>query len=125
MVTERELEADIIEILACLGKTDQKIPDTHKGKSEMLSALKKELKANEEAEAKAKEEAEAKANEEVEAKANEEVEAPSGYFVKPGVSVTSKKGLREPGDEIKVEWIGGGKQALDALVKSGHVEYRK
>lgn len=47
------------------------------------------------------------------------------YSVKVGKSVTSKKGVIGEGEEIKAEYLGGGQNALDALVKSGHVAKNK
>ena len=44
------------------------------------------------------------------------------YSIKAGKSVTSKKGVLAPGDEVKAEYLGGGQKSLDALVKSGHVD---
>lgn len=45
------------------------------------------------------------------------------FYVAPGKSLTSKKGILS-GDneaEVKAEYFAGGKEALDAFVKSGHV----
>lgn len=45
------------------------------------------------------------------------------YYVAPGKSLTSKKGILsgDTSDEVKAEYLGGGKDALAAFVKSGHV----
>jgi hypothetical protein len=43
------------------------------------------------------------------------------YIVELGKSVTSKKGIRDQGQEIKPEWLGGGNDALLALIESGYV----
>lgn len=45
------------------------------------------------------------------------------FYVAPGKSLTSRKGILsgDTEDEVKAEYLGGGKQALDAFVKSGHV----
>ena len=53
----------------------------------------------------------------------------TGYYVKPGKSLTSKRGIlaTERGAkikdcvEIKPDDLAGGQKALDALVKSGYV----
>ena len=38
------------------------------------------------------------------------------YWVNPGCSVTCKKGVIGPGDEVKVDWVTGGEKSLDELV---------
>lgn len=45
------------------------------------------------------------------------------FYVAPGKSLTSKKGILsgDTSDEVKAEYLRGGKEALDAFVKSGHV----
>lgn len=40
------------------------------------------------------------------------------YSIAQGKAVTCIKGMLEHGDEIKAEYLGGGQDALDALVKS-------
>ncbi len=47
----------------------------------------------------------------------EEVKA-HPYSIAEGKSVTCKKGILSHGDEIKADYLGGGQDALDALVKS-------
>lgn len=49
------------------------------------------------------------------------VEAKPPFYVMPGKCLTSKRGLIADGDEIKAEDLAGGKEALNAFVKSGHV----
>ena len=47
----------------------------------------------------------------------------SGYYVKKGCAITSKRGVLESGAEpLKPEWFRGGQDTIDSLVKSGHVE---
>jgi hypothetical protein len=41
--------------------------------------------------------------------------------VASGKSITSRRGILAPGDEIKAEDLSGGKESLDKFVKSGHV----
>lgn len=55
----------------------------------------------------------------VEAAAKEEKLPP--FSVASGKSITSRRGILAPGDEIKADDLAGGKDALDAFVKSGHV----
>ncbi len=45
------------------------------------------------------------------------------YYVAPGKSLTSLKGILsgDTADEVKAEYLAGGKEAVDAFVKSGHV----
>lgn len=43
------------------------------------------------------------------------------YYVMPGKAITSKRRILGDGDEIKADDLAGGKEALDAFVKSGHV----
>ena len=45
------------------------------------------------------------------------------YFMAPGCAVTSKKGILsgDTKDEVKVEYLHGGKAALEAFVESGHI----
>lgn len=43
------------------------------------------------------------------------------FYVMPGKSLTSKRGILADGDEIKADDLAGGKDALDAFVDSGHI----
>lgn len=43
------------------------------------------------------------------------------YYLGKKKAVTTKRGILSDGDEIKAEYLSGGKKALDAFVKSGHV----
>lgn len=43
------------------------------------------------------------------------------FRVSKGKAITSKRGILADGDEIKAEDLAGGKEALEAFVKSGHV----
>jgi hypothetical protein len=45
----------------------------------------------------------------------------ASFYVKEGKAVTSKRGILSEGDEINANDLAGGKEALDAFVKSGHV----
>ena len=65
---------------------------------------------------------------EVEAPPEPEVEAPPEpeveafpYSIAPGKSVTCKKGVLADGDEMKVEFIHGGQDSLDKLIKRKYV----
>jgi hypothetical protein len=57
--------------------------------------------------------------------APEETQEPAGkrppHSVASGKSITSRRGILAPGDEIKAEDLSGGKESLDKFVKSGHV----
>lgn len=48
-------------------------------------------------------------------------EAKTGYFVANGKAITSNRGILSDGDEIEAADLAGGKKALAAFVKSGHV----
>jgi hypothetical protein len=43
------------------------------------------------------------------------------FRVADGKSIISKRGILAEGDEINANDLAGGKEALDAFVKSGHV----
>lgn len=58
------------------------------------------------------------------AKADEEKAKPTEkppFYVSKGKAITSKRGILADGEEIKAEDLAGGKEALEAFVKSGHV----
>lgn len=109
--------------------------------NEKLAALVSDLKAKKkDADNQAAEEAAAKAAAELEEKAKEDSAAAAmkakqdaekvkaekaakkpPFYVMPGKAITSKRGVLSDGDEIKVDDLAGGKEALEAFVKSGHV----
>jgi hypothetical protein len=43
------------------------------------------------------------------------------YYVAKGKAITCKKGVLSDGDEVCINHLGGGKDTIDKLVKSGHV----
>ena len=43
------------------------------------------------------------------------------FYVCEGRAVTSKRGILADGDKIKADDLAGGKEALEAFIKSGHV----
>jgi len=43
------------------------------------------------------------------------------YKVAPGKSITSKKGILGPGEEVKTEYMSGGQKTIDDRIKSGHI----
>ena len=45
------------------------------------------------------------------------------FYVAPGKAITSKKGILsgDTSDEVKAEYLEGGKDALAAFVESGHI----
>ena len=43
------------------------------------------------------------------------------YSVAPGKAITTNRVIIADGDEIKISDLPGGKKAMDAFVKSGHV----
>lgn len=126
--------ADIIKSIAEVSKEiGQDAPKTE-GKNnaelaDILSGLKAEKKkaddAKERAELEAKAEKDAAAAALLAKKDNEakEPEAPKKppFYVCEGKAVTTKRGIRADGAEITADDLAGGKEALDAFVKSGHV----
>jgi len=56
------------------------------------------------------------------------VEAPKRaplYVVKPGRSIATKRGVRGPGEVVEARELGGGKDALEDLVASGHLQKKE
>lgn len=56
----------------------------------------------------------------------EEVEIPKeekvfAYAVAAGKSLTTRKGIIGPGQEIKAEHVSGGMDTIEKFVKSGHI----
>jgi len=47
---------------------------------------------------------------------------PDKYMVKAGKSISCKSGIKGPGEEIKESDINGGKEKLESLIESGHLE---
>lgn len=43
------------------------------------------------------------------------------FCVAEGKSITCLKGVLVEGDEVKVDYIGGGKESFDKLIKDGYV----
>ena len=123
MPSNKDLVKAIADISAELEKDAPETEGKNNGElANILSALKAEKKEADkdltpDAAAKASAEAKAKAEEEAKAKADEK----PPFFVMPGKCLTSKRGLLADGDEIKADDLAGGKEALDAFVKSGHV----
>lgn len=133
MPTNKDLIKAIADISAELEK---EAPDTEgKNNGELaniLSALKAEKKeADKDDTPDAAAKAAAQAKEDTKAKKDEEAKAAKKppFYVKPGKCLTSKRGMiaterdAEIKDyaEIKAEDLAGGKEALEAFVKSGHV----
>ena len=122
MPSNKDLVKSIADISAELEKDAPETEGKNNGElANILSELKAEKKEADKdltpgAAAKAAAEAKEKADE---AKAEPSEKPP--FFVMPGKCLTSKRGLLADGDEIKADDLAGGKEALDAFVKSGHV----
>ncbi len=43
------------------------------------------------------------------------------YSMAPGKSITSRRGIVGPGEEVRAEWFVGGKDTIEKCVKSGHI----
>jgi len=101
---------------------------TEAEKAEKAAAKEAEKAAAKEAEeaekaAAEKAEKEAKAADEAKAAAKKKTKAEKKppYSLAMGKSMTTKKGILADGAEIKAADLAGGKAALDAFVKSGHL----
>lgn len=117
---------DLIKAIADISEELEKdAPETEGKNNGELANILSELKAEKkEADKDLTPDAAAKAAAEAKEKADEAKAEPSEkppFFVRPGKCLTSKRGLLADGDEIKVEDLAGGKDALTAFVKSGHV----
>lgn len=110
MATNKVLIAQAIAIAAVLSIS----AETEDLNNAQLTALVKELKAKATDAGVAIDDAMLKADTVV------KVKKPP-YFVNEGKALTSKRGILAEGDEIKADDLAGGKEALDAFVKSGHV----
>ena len=77
------------------------VPDTKDLKNDQLAALLSDLKKSE-------------------AEAVEVIEAPE-YTVATGKSITSKRGILSDGDEVFATDFSGGKETLEAFIKSKHI----
>ena len=96
MATNKELIESILNLDA-----DAKVDDLN---NKNLAALLKELNS-------------AEGNGELSIASVEEVKL-HPYSIAKGKSVVCKKGILSHGDEIKSDYLGGGEDALNALVKS-------
>lgn len=114
MASNKELEKQIAAYTESLGL--EAIDTGGKTNAELAEAV-KELKALA-AESEAEERA-AIAEKEAEAK---EAEKKPPFYVAEGKAITCSKGVLADGDEVKAAYLGGGKDALNALVKAGHVK---
>lgn len=45
----------------------------------------------------------------------------SRYYIADGKALTSKRGILDAGNEVKVEYLPGGEETLNKFVKSGHI----
>lgn len=118
MPSNKDLTAQAEELAKELGLEIKLEGIKNDGLAELVSDLKAKKKdadtetAADDAEKKATE----AGNEADEAKAEK-----TGFHVMVGKAITSKRGILADGDEIKAEDLAGGKEALEAFVKSGHV----
>ena len=117
---------DLITAIAALSVELEKDAPETEGKSNgelanILSGLKAEKKeADQDLTPGAAAKAAAEAKEKAQKAKAEEGEKPA-FSVAKGKAITSKRGILADGDEIKAEDLAGGKEALEAFVKSGHV----
>ena len=124
---------DLIQSIGEVAKENGvEVPETEGKTNVELAAILKELKTPElspeekaEAAAKAKakgDEAKAAAKTKALAEARAKAEAAiPPYRIAKGKAVTSRKGILADGEEIKAEYLAGGKETLDTLVDRGVV----
>lgn len=125
MASNKELIKQIVLIGVALGATDEELAEAVDGKSnEELSKMLSEAKADKKEydagieDAAAKDAAAAKVGaEEQKAEDAKNVKKPP-YYVADGKAITCKKGVLDSGDEVKAEWLGGGKDSLAVLIKN-------
>jgi len=113
--------ADIIKAIAEAAEAaGVDVPETEGLKNdelaEVLSGLKKTDKKQDKADTLVVAAAAAAERTEEEAK----VKKPP-FEIAKGKSLTSKRGILGPGKEVKAEDLAGGKDAIAAFVKSGHI----
>jgi hypothetical protein len=112
MASKKDLAATALLLAAALGLAVQTDGLNH----DELTDLVRDLKAKK-VDAETHTQADVVEDEELElAIATVEVKA-HPYSIAEGMSVTTKKGMLSHGDEIKAEYLGGGQDALDSLVK--------
>lgn len=123
MPSNADIIKDIAEISEELGKDAPETEGKNNGElANILSALKAEKKEADKdltPDAAAKDAAQAK--EDAAAAKEEEAAKKPPFSVAPGKAITSKRGILSDGAEIKADDLAGGKESLDAFVKSGHV----
>jgi len=130
MPSNADIIKSIAEVSNELGKDAPKTEGKNNAElADILSALKAEKKAADEAKERAELESKAEkdaaaaallAKKGTVAKELEKVKKPP-FYVCEGKAVTSKRGILSDGAEIKADDLKGGKEALEAFVKSGHV----
>lgn len=128
MPSNNELAAEAVELAAKLETT----VETDGLDNKELVALVKDLRAkvtDAETSTQADDQGEDEATKAAQAKKAARVAGKSPkpkrppFYVAPGKSLTSRKGILsgDTADEVKPEYLNGGKKALDAFVESGHV----
>ena len=122
MPSNKELAADATELAKALGLD----VETDGLKNDELAALVSDLKAKTtDADTDtAADVAEDKATSEAHARKGKpkQVKKPP-FYVAPRKALTSKRGILsgDTADEVKVEYLEGGQEALDNFIKSGHI----
>lgn len=43
------------------------------------------------------------------------------FYMLQGKALTTKKGILSDGDEIKPEWVHGGKETIENFIRSGYI----
>lgn len=110
MPSNDDLKKQILEI-----DKDAEVEDLNNAQlAAKLSELKKDPQAGAQDAADKKAEAQ-------KAKATDAAKKPP-YYIAEGKALTSKRGILGPGDEVKVDYLPGGKDTFDKFVKSGHIK---
>lgn len=123
MASNEDLKKDILAIDANAqvdGLNNAQRADLLKKLKEDPNYLKGDGDADENTEGVTYDEADAAEQAEV-ADAEPEEEKLAPYTVAKGKAITTLRGIKSDGDEIKADDLPGGKKALDGFVKSKHV----
>lgn len=116
MPSNKDLITSIIEEATTKSVT---VPDTKDKSNVQLLEILKELKTP--APPVAPDSDDGTDADETESPVKEEEKPSYPYSVAEGKAITCKKGILSDGDEIKVEYVNGGIETLNKLVKDGYV----
>lgn len=126
--TEGVSDEDLREMIANLSVSVDEAAKATAGDDEAVAAAQGAAE-NEAAKSQAKREeevaekviADAKAAKGAKAAAVEGAQEKPPFYLLPGKSLTSLRGIKGPGEEIKASDLPGGQKTLDARIESGHI----